>query len=282
MTVTSLVSKSGSGVGSGSGPRAKLSGKKRLSFKAYNKHASVSFCANLLLKSLITFYNNRENIKMLTNVLAGKTISLSKLEWFITSYSARHNIIYRPSNFTQNGQASNPPNFANVKKSVGDEMPLFDVHNSYKRYVTSYGKLQFDMFCRGPRLNLDVGDGTYIETTVGQLNLFRWAITNQVIGYIQQHVDAIERDMADHACTKKNRQVAKRANALTRPSCDEKQNTKPVLDQTNCLHGAGNGVGNDNSAASLAVKPERKKDVVPQLEFSKTIVDDEVVIDIFV
>jgi hypothetical protein len=34
-----------------------------------------------------------------------------------------------------------------------------------------------------------------METTLGQLNFFKWAIENRVLEYIESHYDAIERDM---------------------------------------------------------------------------------------
>ena len=34
-----------------------------------------------------------------------------------------------------------------------------------------------------------------IETTIGQLNFFRWAISNLIIDYIVLHKDTIEHDM---------------------------------------------------------------------------------------
>ena len=34
-----------------------------------------------------------------------------------------------------------------------------------------------------------------METTIGQLNFFKWAIDNKILDYIEQYYDDIERDM---------------------------------------------------------------------------------------
>ena len=34
-----------------------------------------------------------------------------------------------------------------------------------------------------------------METTIGQLNFFKWAIENKIIDYIKEHYEEIERDM---------------------------------------------------------------------------------------
>jgi uncharacterized protein (UPF0218 family) len=46
-------------------------------------------------------------------------------------------------------------------------------------------------------------NGEYIQTTIGQLNFFRWAITNKVIHYINEHYDEIDADMTSRNSTSK-------------------------------------------------------------------------------
>ena len=69
---------------------------------------------------------------------------------------------------------------------------------NYKSQLKAYTKKQFDPFCRRERINFfyDTEDSNkYIETTVGQLNFFRWAIKNQVLSYITKNLNTIEHDM---------------------------------------------------------------------------------------
>jgi hypothetical protein len=44
-----------------------------------------------------------------------------------------------------------------------------------------------------------------METTIGQLNFFKWAIENQIIEYIQEHYKEIEEDMNSRNSTSKRK-----------------------------------------------------------------------------
>jgi hypothetical protein len=50
--------------------------------------------------------------------------------------------------------------------------------------LKSFSKKQFDPFRRNVRIDFEYEPGKTIETTVAQLNFFRWAISNKVIDYI--------------------------------------------------------------------------------------------------
>jgi hypothetical protein len=70
------------------------------------------------------------------------------------------------------------------------------VHFQYKRELKAYSKRLFDPFCRRERIAFQVrGQPKIEETTVGQLNFFRWAIEKGVIRYILEHSAEIEKDM---------------------------------------------------------------------------------------
>jgi hypothetical protein len=47
-----------------------------------------------------------------------------------------------------------------------------------------------------------------METTIGQLNFFKWAIENRIIDYIQAHYAEIEDDMNTHNSTSKRKTVS--------------------------------------------------------------------------
>jgi pimeloyl-ACP methyl ester carboxylesterase len=57
----------------------------------------------------------------------------------------------------------------------------------YKLKLKAYSKKRFDPFCRWDRISIPYKDGTSIETTIGQLNFFKWALENKAIDYIEQH-----------------------------------------------------------------------------------------------
>ena len=64
----------------------------------------------------------------------------------------------------------------------------------YKSQLKSYSKKKFDPFCRRDRINFNCNN-IDIETTMGQLNFFKWAIDNMVIEYITLNNKDIENDM---------------------------------------------------------------------------------------
>ena len=71
----------------------------------------------------------------------------------------------------------------------------FNTYYSYKSQLKSFSKKRFDPFCRRDRIKYMYGENKTFDTTVGQLNFFKWAIDNLVIDYIKQNMDDIEVDM---------------------------------------------------------------------------------------
>ena len=88
---------------------------------------------------------------------------------------------------------------------VQDSDRRFKVYNDYKLKLKAYSKKRFDPFCRWDRITVPYKDGIHIQTTIGQLNFFKWAIENHVINYIEQNYDSIEKDMNCRNSTAKNK-----------------------------------------------------------------------------
>ena len=44
-----------------------------------------------------------------------------------------------------------------------------------------------------------------METTIGQLNFFRWIIENNILDYIEKNLDDINKDMTNRNSTSKNK-----------------------------------------------------------------------------
>ena len=61
--------------------------------------------------------------------------------------------------------------------------------------MKAYNKRRFDPFCRWDRTVIPYEKDTYMETTIGQLNFFKWAIENDIIEYIETNYAGIEADM---------------------------------------------------------------------------------------
>jgi len=128
---------------------------------------------DLLMKSLSKFYAVDSNISILLPIVQGTSkVSLRVLDWFVTNYCKKNNIILT----NKNG------------------MNII-VHMDYKNQLKAYAKIYFDPFCRRDRINFIYGKGHELLTTVGQLNFFRWAIENNIIEYTVSNMEIIEKDM---------------------------------------------------------------------------------------
>ena len=136
----------------------------------------------VLMRKLIEFYSFSTNLEQLLPVLLKKSrISLRILDWFTTNYSREYNVTYRILHLSK------------VKQ--------FSVYDSYKSQLKAYHKRLFDPFCRGRRIYFEYYNGCEIETTVGQLNFFKWAIQNKVLDYVDTHIDRIVDHMSIKSAT---------------------------------------------------------------------------------
>ena len=142
----------------------------------------------LLLESLRKFYENNYNKNKLLSILSNdKKISLRSIDWFITNYSKKNNTYYIVYE-TNNGI----PSFKDKNNIYRSNM---NVYHSYKSQLKAYSKKRFDPFCRRDRLLFKIDDKSSVETTIGQLNFFKWAIQNLIIEYIEKNKEVIENDM---------------------------------------------------------------------------------------
>ena len=139
------------------------------------------------------FYNDRENLNRMMCVINGESnISLRIADWFVTNYAKKYYTIYEIPKMVH-GELSNT------------ETARFKVYNDYKLKLRAYAKKYFDPFCRWDRITIPYESEHYVETTIGQLNFFKWAIENKIIDYIQDHYEEIERDMNERSSTAKRR-----------------------------------------------------------------------------
>lgn len=142
----------------------------------------------LLLNKLNYFYENEENLTRMLKIITGESqISLRIIDWFATNYAKKFFTCYELNN--DDGSACR-----------------FKVYIDYKLKLKAYGKDRFDPFCRWDRITMPYKNGTFIETTIGQLNFFKWAIEKRVIDYIEQNYDVIEKDMNNRNSTSKRKQ----------------------------------------------------------------------------
>tara|TARA_B000000557_G_C20780177_1_gene446145 strand:+ start:77 stop:643 length:567 start_codon:yes stop_codon:yes gene_type:complete len=144
---------------------------------------------DVLFESLQKYYKNTEIMEKLLSILTGKDkISLRIIDWFVTNYSKKNNIYYLLYKDETTGNVSFEGKQTEFHKQ-------FNTYHSYKSQLKSYSKKRFDPFCRRERIEFMYKKDKKINTTVGQLNFFKWAIDNLVIDYIKEHLQEIEQDM---------------------------------------------------------------------------------------
>jgi len=143
---------------------------------------------DVLLESLTKYYGDSHNMNKLLCILNGKQkISLRIIDWFVTNYSKKNNIHYLL--YKKDGET------ISFTGETAEFLKQFNTYHSYKSQLKSYSKKRFDPFCRRGRIQFSYDGDKSIDTTVGQLNFFKWAIDNLVIDYIQGHFQEIEEDM---------------------------------------------------------------------------------------
>lgn len=150
----------------------------------------------LLMQNLTTFYKDSSNLNKMMRIINGESrISLRIVDWFVTNYAKKYYTVYD----------IHVPLIHPRTRADGTvehtEVQRFKVYNDYKLKLKSYSKKRFDPFCRWERINIPYDNNTDMETTIGQLNFFKWAIENNIIDYIEEHREEIERDMNERNST---------------------------------------------------------------------------------
>ena len=154
---------------------------------------------DLLLKNLMSFYktdnsngihNPNNNLDKMLKIITGESkISLRIVDWFATNYAKKYYTLY-------------------IIEGTNDNITRrFKVYDDYKLKLKAYSKKRFDPFCRWDRISIPYTTGKFIETTIGQLNFFKWALENKVVDYIEQNYNEIEKDMNNRNSTSKRKET---------------------------------------------------------------------------
>jgi hypothetical protein len=134
---------------------------------------------DILLESLKKFYSSQTNLNKLLNVLSkDSTVSLRAIDYLCTNYAKTQDVLY----------------------DIG-KIP-FNLYLSYRSQLKAYSKMQFDPFRRHERIFLNVPNGQPLETTVAQLNFFKWAIEKKVIDWYKSNSTKIEKEMIEQGSKK--------------------------------------------------------------------------------
>ena len=134
----------------------------------------------ILLDNLTKYFYNNKLFENVIPIITGNShISLRIIDWFVTNYSCKYNIIYP------------------LKKDKNEVN--FNVHICYKNQLKAYNKRFFDPFCRINKNNLiktiifKYNNDKYIKTTIGQINFFKWVLENNILEYvINNYYDIID------------------------------------------------------------------------------------------
>jgi hypothetical protein len=158
---------------------------------------------DLLLTKLMQFYKEGDNLESMLSIINGESkISLRIVDWFATNYAKKYYTVYPLTNSSNR----------------------FKVYMDYKLKLKAYSKKRFDPFCRWERINIpyknETNENTFIQTTIGQLNFFKWSLENDVIKYINDNYANIEKDMNNRNSTSKRKNVNVK-NQMTRKKREE-------------------------------------------------------------
>ena len=164
-----------------------------------------------LLSTLLDFYKepaHLDTLKKMINreftVQENKKLYIRMVNWFVTNYAKQYFTVYDvPSS------------------KEGEPARRFFVWTNYKSTEDSYSKQMFDPYCRQERILIPYDEHNRIETTIGQLHFFKWAILNKVLDYIVSHFDVIEKDMASRLNTAKRKPCLTEGGGKTRKKREE-------------------------------------------------------------
>jgi len=154
-----------------------------------NKLNNYTTQNDLLLNNLMDFYKENGNLDKMLKIITGESkISLRIVDWFATNFAKKNYTLYL------------------LDETENNMERRFKVYVDYKLKLKAYSKRRFDPFCRWERISIPYKDDKYIETTIGQLNFFKWALENKVIDYIENNYELIEKDMNNRNSTSKRKE----------------------------------------------------------------------------
>ena len=144
---------------------------------------------SLVLNNLMDFYKTNNNLAKMLQIITGESkISLRIVDWFATNYAKKYYTLYSD-------------------QTADNVARRFKVYDDYKLKLKAYSKKRFDPFCRWDRISIPYKGDKCIETTIGQLNFFKWALENKVVEYIDQNYETIEKDMNNRNSTSKRKET---------------------------------------------------------------------------
>jgi hypothetical protein len=187
---------------------------------------------------------------MLRIINGESKISLRIIDWFATNYAKKYYTVYEIPNTERR----------------------FKVYVDYKLKLKAYSKKRFDPFCRWDRITVPYKDGKYIQTTIGQLNFFKWALENNVIHFIEENYSNIEKDMNNRNSTSKSKSLS--------DSSISSASTESTSVDVNDVNDGDNNNNNNNVSAGIVIgdinNKTRKKREELSISATKSIKKEKV------
>ena len=180
---------------------------------------------DLLMTNLMKFYEEDNNLEKMLKIINGESpISLRIIDWFATNYAKKFFTVYE----------------------VGVNR-RFKVYVDYKLKLKAYSKRRFDPFCRWDRITIPYGNGTFIQTTIGQLNFFKWALENGVVAYIEAHYATIEDDMNARNSTSRRNNHSHSQSAEANEDVDDDAATESIGNSNNSNNSSNSNKNNNKT-----------------------------------
>jgi hypothetical protein len=136
---------------------------------------------------------NEQICKMIKIINNEDSVSLRLLNWFAMKHSATMESL-------------------EIINSTGN-VELFDVKISYRARLNTHSKKYFDPFRRGKRFDYpyDINDkDKVVETTLCQLNFFRWLYLHELMDYVEEHFDELKQKMGSYNNVEKKKKETKK------------------------------------------------------------------------
>ncbi len=152
-------------------------------------------CHPEMVEKMVKIINKDKNLDNENN----NCISLRVLEWVVTKCSKK-----------------------NIDIQI-DDKEYFSINIMYKAQLKSYKKKNFDPFRRDRKFcyNYNKKEPTKtVITTLGQLNFFKWAISNKIIECVEKHYPTIIETM--NKCNKENKLKKKKKDLKSKSDDDSK------------------------------------------------------------
>lgn len=127
----------------------------------------------VLLESVLEWYNeDPTRVDAFLSIVKRKNgMSLRVIDWLVTNYSKTKSVVLET-----------------------DGVPR-DLNRDYQKNLSAYNKRNMDPFARKNKISIMVNGKESRNSTVGQLNFFRWFIKNGISSFLQKNKVLVEDHM---------------------------------------------------------------------------------------